>query len=181
MRQSHYVHGAFEEQRLRSAPRSEARFPLLLRETITAKLLNTADILNQQLKEMGSINYRRSGSFSLMHFHLTTVHGDSCPGQKRPSQQGDVGAAGVPPYLGLALRGEVLLDEQGPQSHSEVLVGLCEAEPAQVQLLLGAVDLPGELVDGAAERRGQVLAEGRHDAPQHVVVENPKENTARYS
>lgn len=86
----------------------------------------------------------------------------------------------MPRYLGLALRGEVLLDEQGPQSHPEVLVGLGEAEPAQVQLLLRPVDLPGELVDGAAERRGQVLAESRHDAPQHVVVENPKKKKYSY-
>lgn len=76
-------------------------------------------------------------------------------------------------YLGLALRGEVLLDEQGPQRHAEVLVGLSEAEAAQLQLLLHAVDLPGELVDGAAEGGGQVLAQRRHDAPQHVVVQNP--------
>lgn len=68
----------------------------------------------------------------------------------------------------------MLLDEQGPQRHPKMLVGLGEAEPAQVQLLLRAVDLPGELVDGAAERRGQVLAERRHDAPQHVVVEDPE-------
>lgn len=77
-------------------------------------------------------------------------------------------------YLGLALRGEVLLDKQGPQSHPEVFVGLGQAEPAQVQLLLRAVDLPGKLVDGAAESRGQVFAESRHDAPQHVVMENPE-------
>lgn len=76
-------------------------------------------------------------------------------------------------YLGLALRGEVLLDEQGPQRHAKVLVGLSEAEAAQLQLLLHAVDLPGELVDGAAEGGGQVLAQRRHDAPQHVVVQNP--------
>lgn len=76
-------------------------------------------------------------------------------------------------YLGLALRGEVLLDEQGPQRHAEVLVGLSEAEAAQLQLLLHAVDLPRELVDGAAEGGGQVLAQRRHDAPQHVVVQNP--------
>lgn len=68
----------------------------------------------------------------------------------------------------------MLLDKQGPQRHPKMLVGLGQAEPAQVQLLLRAVDLPGELVDGAAERRGQVLAERRHDAPQHVVMENPE-------
>lgn len=80
---------------------------------------------------------------------------------------------GVWVYLGFALRGEVLLDKQGPESHSKVFVGLSQAEPAQVQLLLRAVDLPGKLVDGAAESGGQVFAERRHDAPQHVVVENP--------
>lgn len=77
------------------------------------------------------------------------------------------------PYLGLALRGEVLLDEQGAQCHAKVLVGLSEAEAAQLQLLLHAVNLPGELMDGAAEGSGQVLAQRRHDAPQHVVVQNP--------
>lgn len=87
---------------------------------------------------------------------------------------------GVCRYLGFALRGEVLLDKQGPESHSKVFVGLSQAEPAQVQLLLRAVDLPGELVDGAAESRGQVFAERRHDAPQHVVMENP-EKTVPYS
>lgn len=73
----------------------------------------------------------------------------------------------------------MLLDKQGPQSHSKVFVGLSQAEPAQVQLLLRAVDLPGKLVDGAAEGRGQVFAERRHDAPQHVVMENPA-NTVPY-
>lgn len=61
-----------------------------------------------------------------------------------------------------------------------MLVGLSQAEPAQVQLLLRAVDLPGKLVDGAAESGGQVFAESRHDAPQHVVMENPKK-TVTYS
>jgi len=78
-------------------------------------------------------------------------------------------------YLGFALRGEVLLDEQGSQGHAEVLVGLRQTQPAQLQLPLGAVDLAGELVDGAAEGGGQVLAERGHDAPQHVVVEHPGE------
>lgn len=80
-------------------------------------------------------------------------------------------------YLGFALRGEVLLDEQGAQCHAKVLVGLSEAEAAQLQLLLHAVNLPGELVDGAAEGGGQVLAQRRHDAPQHVVVQNPGDRT----
>lgn len=80
-------------------------------------------------------------------------------------------------YLGFALRGEVLLDKQGPEGHSKVFVGLSQAEPAQVQLLLCAVDLPRKLVDGASESRGQVFAESRHDAPQHVVMENPKKKT----
>lgn len=84
-------------------------------------------------------------------------------------------------YLGLALRGEVLLDKQGAQSHPKVFVGLSQAEPAQVQLLLRAVDLPGELVDGAAESRRQVFAESRHDAPQHVVMEDPKKKPVPYS
>lgn len=61
-------------------------------------------------------------------------------------------------YLGLALWGEVLLDEQGSQGHAEVFVGLSEAEPAQLQLLLSAVNLPRKLVDGAAEGSGQVFA-----------------------
>lgn len=77
------------------------------------------------------------------------------------------------PYLGLALCGEVLLDEKGSQRHAEVLVGLSEAQLAQLQLLLGAVDLPRKLVDGAAEGGGQVFAQRRHYAPQHVVMENP--------
>lgn len=77
-------------------------------------------------------------------------------------------------YLGFALRGEVLLDKQGPEGHSKVFVGLSQAEPAQVQLLLGAVNLPRKLVDGASESRGQVFAESCHDAPQHVVMENPE-------
>lgn len=90
-----------------------------------------------------------------------------------PNELREAGPLGVSAYLGLALGGEVLLDEQGPESHPKVFVGLSQAEPAQVQLLLRAVDLPGKLVDGAAERRGQVFAERRHDAPQHVVMENP--------
>lgn len=73
----------------------------------------------------------------------------------------------------------MLLDKQGPQSHPKMFVGLSQAKPAQVQLLLRAVDLPGKLVDGAAESGGEVLAESRHDAPQHVVMENPKK-TVRY-
>lgn len=52
----------------------------------------------------------------------------------------------------------MLLDEQGSQGHAEVFVGLSEAEPAQLQLLLSAVNLPRKLVDGAAESRGQVFA-----------------------
>lgn len=67
----------------------------------------------------------------------------------------------------------MLLDEQGPQRHAKVLVGLREAEAAQLQLLLHSVNFPGELVDGAAEGGGQVLAQRCHDAPQHVVVQNP--------
>lgn len=82
-------------------------------------------------------------------------------------------------YLGLAVRGEVLLDEQGPQGHAEVLVGLSEAQPAELQALLGAVDLPRELVDGAAEGGGEVLAQRRHHAPQHVVVQDPREEESR--
>lgn len=68
----------------------------------------------------------------------------------------------------------MLLDEQGSQGHAEVLVGLGEAQPAKLQLLLGAVYLPRKLVDGAAEGGGQVLTQRCHDAPQHVVMENPK-------
>lgn len=97
-----------------------------------------------------------------------------------PSEPQEARPRGVCTHLGLALRGEVLLDKQGPESHPKVFVGLSQAEAAQVQLLLRAVDLPGKLVDGAAERRGQVFAERRHDAPQHVVMENP-EKTAPYS
>lgn len=69
----------------------------------------------------------------------------------------------------------MLLNKQGPQSHSKVFVGLSQAEPAQVQLLLRAINLSGKLVDSTAESRGQVFAESRHDAPQHVVMENPKQ------
>lgn len=72
----------------------------------------------------------------------------------------------------------MLLDEQRPQCHAEVLVGLREAEAAQLQLLLGAVDLPGKLMDGAPEGSGQVLAERRHDAPQHVVMKDSAGNRA---
>lgn len=66
----------------------------------------------------------------------------------------------------------MLLDEQGSQGHAEVFVGLREAEPAQLQLVLRAVIFPGKLMDGAAEGRGQVLAQRRHDAPKHVVMED---------
>ena len=72
---------------------------------------------------------------------------------------------GVPTYLCLALRREVLLDEHRPQGHAEVLIGLCQTQPAQLELPLCAVDLTGELVDCAPEGGGQVLAERRHDAP----------------
>ncbi len=68
----------------------------------------------------------------------------------------------------------MLLDEQGSQGHAEVFVGLSEAEPAELQLLLRTVNLPRKLVDGAAEGGGQVFTERRHDAPQHVVMENPR-------
>lgn len=55
-----------------------------------------------------------------------------------------------------------------------MFVGLSEAELAQLQLLLGAVNLPRKLMDGAAKGGGQVLAQCHHDAPQHVVMENPR-------
>ena len=72
-----------------------------------------------------------------------------------PSHQSSISSPH--PYLGLALRGEVLLDEQGSQGHAKVFVGLGEAEPAQLQLLLGAIYLSRKLVDGAAEGSGQVF------------------------
>lgn len=65
-----------------------------------------------------------------------------------------------------------MLDEQGAQSHAEVFVGLSETQTAQFQLTLGSVDLARELVDGAAECGGEMLAESRHDTPQHVIVKN---------
>lgn len=81
--------------------------------------------------------------------------------------------------LGFAVGGEVALDEEGPESHAEVLVGLIETQPGEFGLSLGAVDLARELVDGAAERRGEMLAESRHDPPQHVVMQNPVWETPR--
>lgn len=68
----------------------------------------------------------------------------------------------------------MLLDEQRSEGHPEVFVGLCEAQSAQLQLLLRPVDLSRKLMDSAAESRGQMLAQRRHDAPQHVVMENPE-------
>lgn len=50
-----------------------------------------------------------------------------------------------------------MLDKQSAQRHAKVFVGLREAESAQLQLLLRAVDLPRKLVNGAAEGGGQVL------------------------
>lgn len=55
-----------------------------------------------------------------------------------------------------------------------MFVGLSEAELAELQLLLGAVNLPRKLMDGAAKGGGQVFAQRHHDAPQHVVMENPR-------
>lgn len=66
------------------------------------------------------------------------------------------------------------MDKQGSQGHAKVFVGLSEAEPAQLQLLLGAVYFPRKLMDGATEGGGQVLTQRCHDAPQHVVMENPR-------
>lgn len=67
-----------------------------------------------------------------------------------------------------------MLDEQGSQGHAEVFVGLSEAESAQLQLLLSAVNLPRKLVDGAAKGCGQMFTQCRHNAPQHVVMDNPR-------
>ena len=67
----------------------------------------------------------------------------------------------------------MFLDEQGPQGHAKVLVGLGEAQLAQLQLLLCAIDFSRKLMDGAAEGGGQVLTQRRHDTPEHVVMENP--------
>lgn len=67
-----------------------------------------------------------------------------------------------------------MLDEQSAQSHAEVFVGLSETQTTQFQLTLGSVDLTRELVDGAAERCGEMLAESRHDTPQHVIMKNPE-------
>lgn len=83
-------------------------------------------------------------------------------------------------HLGSAGGGEVLLNEERAERHAEVFVGLIETQTPQILLLFGAVDLARELVDGAAERRGEMLAQRRHDPPQHVVVKNPEtenENT----
>ena len=71
------------------------------------------------------------------------------------------------------------MDEQGSQSHAKVFVGLGEAEPAQLQLLLCSLNLPRKLVDDAAEGGGQVFAQRYHNAPQHVVMENPKTDDMR--
>lgn len=77
------------------------------------------------------------------------------------------------PYLGPAVRGEVLLDEECSQGHAEVFVGLGETQPPQLQLTLRTFNLPGKLMDGAPERRGQVFTESCYNPPQHVVMENP--------
>lgn len=61
-------------------------------------------------------------------------------------------------YLRFALRRKVFVDKQRSQSHAEVFVGLRQAEPAQFQLLLRAVNLPRKLVDGAPKGGGQVFA-----------------------
>lgn len=81
-------------------------------------------------------------------------------------------------YLGFAGRGEVLLDEESSQGHAEVLVGLTQADLTQLKLLLIALHLLGELVDGITEGGGEVLAQHHHDAPQHVVVKDPVTGTA---
>jgi len=78
-------------------------------------------------------------------------------------------------YLGLAGRGEVLLDKESTQGHAKVLVGLAQANLAQLQLLLIALHLFGEFMDGITERGGEVLAQHHHNAPQHVVVKDPGE------
>lgn len=68
----------------------------------------------------------------------------------------------------------MLFDKQGAKGHAKVFVGLGEAEPSQFQLLLGAVNLPRKLVDGAAEGGGQMFTERCHNAPQHIVMKNPR-------
>lgn len=81
-------------------------------------------------------------------------------------------------YLGFAGRGEVLLNEESSQGHAEVLVGLAQADLTRLQLLIAALHLLGELVDGIAEGGREVLAQHHHDAPQHVVVKDPVTGTA---
>lgn len=80
-------------------------------------------------------------------------------------------------YLGFAGRGEVLLNEESSQGHAEVLVGLAQADLTRLQLLLIALHLLGELMDGITEGGGEVLAQHHHDAPQHVVVKDPVTGT----
>jgi len=82
-------------------------------------------------------------------------------------------------YLGFAGRGEVLLNKESTQGHAKVLVGLAQTDLAQLELLLVALHLLGELVDGIAEGGGEVLAQHHHNAPQHVVVEDPGDGVAR--
>lgn len=158
-----------------------ACFPSLFRKPveIAAKLFIISHIPEPAIEGNGFNQLKIKWPFQLDGFPPYNHGSKQAPGrlscvgrQARPLS--------VRVYLGLALRGEVLLDKQGPESHSEVLVGLSQAQPAQVQLLLCAVDLPGKLVDGASESRGQVFAERRHDAPQHVVMEDP-EKTVPYS
>lgn len=67
----------------------------------------------------------------------------------------------------------MLLDKEGTQGHAEVLVGLAQADLAWLKLLLIALHLLGELMDGIAEGGGEVLTQHHHDAPQHVVVQDP--------
>ncbi len=74
----------------------------------------------------------------------------------------------------------MLLDEECTEGHAEVFVGLIETQPLQIQLLLASVDLTRELVNRAAKRRGEMLAQCRHDTPQHVVMKNPEKQVSEY-
>jgi len=75
----------------------------------------------------------------------------------------------------------VLLDEECAEGHAEVFVGLIETQPIQIQLPLASVVLARELVNRAAKCRGEMLAQRRHDTPQHVVMKNPEKQSERQS
>lgn len=64
--------------------------------------------------------------------------------------------------------------KQGTECHAKVTVGLAQADTGQLLWLVAALHLPGQLMQRLSERRGQVLTQDHHHAPNQVVMQDPK-------